>query len=65
MEKNKLVAIIFLTMIFLSGCTSDILDTKSLLEAPRLSNKYVEIQKTLDDLLSDYSLVTPQKGVNK
>lgn len=65
MKKNKLLLTIVIIMIFLSGCTSDILDTKSLLEAPKLSNKYVEIQKTLDNLLSDYSLVTPQKGVNK
>jgi hypothetical protein len=52
-------------MLFLTACTSDILDTKSLLKAPKLSNKYVEIQKTLDNLLNDYSLVTPQKGENK
>ena len=65
MKKNILIGIIFITMIFLSACTSDILDTKSLLKAPKLSNKYVEIQNTLDNILSDYSLVTPQNGVNK
>lgn len=65
MKKNKLLLIIFIAMIFLAGCTQDMLDTKSLLEAPKLSNKYVEIQKTLDDLLNDYSLVTPQNGQNK
>jgi len=65
MKKNILILVLFIMMLFLSACTSDILDTKSLLQAPKLSNKYVEIQKTLDNLLSDYSLVTPQKGLNK
>jgi len=65
MKKNISIGILLITISLLTACTSDILDTKSLLKAPKLSNKYVEIQNTLDNILSDYSLVTPQNGVNK
>ncbi len=65
MKKKILIGIVLMTMLLLTACTSDVLDTKSLLKAPKLSNKYIEIQKTLDNILRDYSLVTPQNGANK
>jgi len=65
MKKIIFIGVLVVTMIFSAACTSNILDTKSLLKAPKISNKYIEIQNTLDDLFNDYSLVTPKNAVNK
>lgn len=65
MKKIILTGVFVVIMFFSTACTSDILDTKSLLKAPKVSNKYIEIQNTLNNLFSDYSLVTPQNSVNK
>jgi len=67
MQKNKMFKLIFVILIILtlSGCSKENFDTKSLLRPPKISNKYEEIQLNLNKIIDDYTLSTPEEGINK
>ena len=64
MKKIRIV-IILVMLLFITGCSNEILDTKSLLKPPKISNKYKEIQISLNYIFKDYSLAAPKEGANR
>ncbi len=67
MNGNKTFKLVFIILIgfIVSGCSNEVLDTKSLLKPPKISNKYEEIQLSLNKIIDEYTLVTPPEGLNK